>query len=71
MQEWTEAMPSMMEQCCGKMGAEEVVSFMEQGMSKMMEGCFSMMHPEQREEMAKMCREMLDQFEAKDRAQEA
>jgi hypothetical protein len=66
-----EAMPSMIEQCCGKMGAEEVGSFMEEWMPKMMEGCFSMMHPGQREEMTKTCREMVDRFEARDRAQEA
>ncbi|NIN64274.1 MAG: hypothetical protein GTO63_06160 [Anaerolineae bacterium] len=71
MRSWMDAMPSMMEQCCGKMRAKEVGCFMEERMSEMMKCCPCMMHPEQREETTKMCREMLDRFEAKDRAQEA
>ena len=70
MRSWMEGMPSMVEQCCGEMDAEQVGSMMEEWMPKMMESCFFMMDPEQREEMLTRCRKMLDQFEAEGPAQE-
>ena len=64
-------MPSMMEQCVVKMNAEEMVSMMQDMMPKMMEGCFSKMDTQQRQGMLSMCREMLDQIEAKYQSQQA
>jgi Mg/Co/Ni transporter MgtE len=63
-----EAMPSMMEQCFTKMNAEEMGSMMHDMMPKMMESCFSKMDAQQRQGMLNMCREMLDQIEAKYKA---
>jgi Mg/Co/Ni transporter MgtE len=58
-------MPSMMEQCFAKMNAEEMASMMHNMMPKMMENCFAKMDTAQRHDMLRMCREMLDQIEAK------
>ena len=71
MRSWMEAMPSMIEQCCGEMDAEEIGSMMDEWMPKMTESCFSMMDAQQREQIVNMCREMLDQFEAGGPGQEA
>ena len=61
----SQMMPKMMEQCFAKMSGEEMGAMMRDMMPKMMESCFSKMNPEQRKGMLNMCREMLDQIEAK------
>jgi hypothetical protein len=50
------------------MNAEEMGSMMHDMMPKMMESCFSKMDSQQRQGMLSMCREMLDQIEAKYKA---
>ena len=54
-------MPAMMEQFFSKMSADDMSGMMHE----MMEGCFAKMDMEQRRGMLTMCREMLDQMEAK------
>jgi hypothetical protein len=61
----SQMMPTMMEQCHAKMSAEEMGSMMHEMMPKMMEGCFSKMDTQQRQGMLGMCRDMLNQLEAK------
>ena len=58
-------MPGMMEQCFASMSPEAMSTMMHEMMPRMMEGCFSKMDAEQRRGMLTMCRQMLDQMEAK------
>ncbi len=46
-------------------------SIMHEMMPRMMESCFSKMDPEQRQKMLSMCRDILDQIEAKYQSQKA
>ncbi len=60
-----EMMPSMMDMCHSKMNSEGVISMAHDIMPKMMDSCFAKINTEERERMLRMCREMLDQVEAK------
>ncbi len=60
-----EMMPSMMDMCQSKMSPEGIISMMHDMMPKMMESCFAGMSAEERERMLRMCRQTLDQVEAK------
>ena len=64
-EELTEIMPQMMEQFHAKMGAEGLVPMMHETMPTMMDSFFTSMDDKQRREMIGMCREMLNQMEAK------
>jgi hypothetical protein len=71
MRSMMEGMPAMMEQCFGTMDAEETGSMMHDMMPKMMDSCFAKMDSQQRQEMLSMCRDMLDQIEAKYQSEKA
>ncbi len=60
-----EMMPSMMDMCHSKMSPKGITSMMHDMMPKMMDSCFAKIGSEERERMLRMCREMLDQVEAK------
>ena len=58
-------MPSMMDMCHSKMSSEGIISMMHDMMPRMMDSCFTKINPEERQRMLRMCREMLDEVEAK------
>jgi hypothetical protein len=57
--------PEMMEGMFRSMDPEKMRSMMEVMMPRMMDKCFAMMDTKQRQGMLNMCREMLDNIEAK------
>ncbi|MFC2056780.1 hypothetical protein ACFLTO_04330 [Chloroflexota bacterium] len=58
-----QGMHGMMENAFSNMDGEEIGSMIHEVMPNMMESCFSKMNEEQRNDMLKVCREMLDKIE--------
>ena len=58
-------MPSMMDMCHSKMSSEGIIAMMHDMMPKMMDSCFAKINSEEQKRMLRMCREMLDEVEAK------
>ena len=60
-----EMTPSMMDRCHSKWNPDGVISTMHDMMLEMIDSCFAKISSEERGRMLRMCREMLDQVEAK------
>ena len=58
-------MPPMMDMCHSKMSSEGIISMMHDMMAKMMDSCFEEISPEEQKRMLRMCREILDEVEAR------